>query len=231
MPKHVFKIEDGRFGLTTVDPGNTDICAETIAGFDAFTCQITNGMLTATPNVTTETIDATWCDPEETNPQVGATSYNLDMSYLQDPDLETGLSRFLFENDTREVWFFMGLAGDNPPKARGKVRVVAGAIGGGGRTALTSDISLPVVGKPAICFGDETSSTAVGGGVPATTAVMGSPGTYVPYGSDAPANLAAAIADLDASPSTDWTVGTYITLGDGSQANWNGTTWVAGVSA
>jgi hypothetical protein len=61
--------------------------------------------------------------------------------------------------------------------------------------------------------------------------VMGSPGTYVPYGSDAPANLAAAIADLDASPSTDWTVGTYITLGDGSQANWNGTTWVAGVSA
>ena len=68
MPKHVFKIEDGRFGLTVTDPEVTDACTATIADFDAYTCQITNGALTASPNVTQETVPATWCDPEEIDP-------------------------------------------------------------------------------------------------------------------------------------------------------------------
>ena len=56
MPRHVLKIEDGRFGLTFTDPEVTDACTATIADFDAFTCQITNGALTASPNVTQETV-------------------------------------------------------------------------------------------------------------------------------------------------------------------------------
>ena len=45
----------------------------------------------------------------------------------------TGLSRFLFENDTEEAYFFLGLDGStNPPKAIGRVRLVAGNFGGAG---------------------------------------------------------------------------------------------------
>jgi hypothetical protein len=164
MASIVFKIFDGKFGLTLVDPTVTDPCTATIddySGTDAFSCQITSGQLTASPNVTTETVPSTWCQPEESVPQVGVTSFSLDMTFLQDPQISTGLSRFLFEHDTELAWFFMGLDGDNPPKAVGQVRLVAGAIGGAGRVALTATVSLPCDSKPDVCFGDATTSAPV----------------------------------------------------------------------
>lgn len=161
MPSHVFKIESGKFGLSITDPAVTDPCAETLTGFTDFSCQISSGALTPSPNVGSETIPATWCEPERTEPSVGETSYTLDITFLQDPDVVMGLSRFLFEHDTETAWAYMGLDGDNPPKAVAKVRVVAGAIGGAGRTALTATVSLPVDGKPDVCFGNETDSEAV----------------------------------------------------------------------
>lgn len=36
---------------------------------------------------------------------------------------------------------------------------------------------------------------------------------------------------ITASPATNWTTGQYVTLGDTSKANWNGTAWVAGQHA
>jgi hypothetical protein len=230
MSKHVFKIENGSFGLTLVDPEVTDACTAVIADFDAFTCQITNGALTASPNVTQETVPATWCDPEESVPQVGATSYSLELSYLQDPDLVDGLSRFLFEHDADLAWFFMGLSGDNPPKAVGTVRLTSGQIGGEGRVTLTADATLPCDGKPIVCFGDATTSESVGGGtgLDATGATAGNPGTFTPPGSDPPANLA-AMAGITASPGTAWTTGQHVILGDSSHAHWDGTApWVTG---
>lgn len=161
MPSHVFKIENGTFGLSITDPAVADPCAALATAYDAFSCQITSGALTASPNVTDETIPATWCDPEQTSPNVGATSYSLDLTYLQDPDLVDGLSQFLFEHDTEVAYFFMGLAGDDPPKATGRIRVVAGAIGGEARVALTASVSLPVDGKPSVCFGDGAAAVAL----------------------------------------------------------------------
>jgi hypothetical protein len=164
MPSEVFKIQDGKFGLTLVDPTVTDPCTATIAdygGANSFSCQITSGALTASPNITNETVPSTWCQPEETVPQVGVTSYSLDMTYLQDPQISTGLSRFLFEHDTKLAWFFMGLDADDPPKAVGQVRLVAGAIGGAGRVALTATVSLPCDSKPEVCFGNATTSVPV----------------------------------------------------------------------
>ena len=161
MPSHVFKIEAGKFGLTLTDPLSTDVCAAVSTGYDDFTCQITSGSLEASPNVTDETVPATWCDPEQTLPLVGATSYELTIAYLQDPDVVDGLSQFLFEHDAELAWFFMGLDGDDPPKAIGQVRLVSGAIGGEGRTTLTAEATLPVDGKPAVCFGTATASAAV----------------------------------------------------------------------
>src|SRR5580765_5955220 len=127
MSRHIFKIEDGDFGLTVTDPAITDPCAATISPkFTDFTCQITSGALTASPNVTQETVAATWCDPEESVPQVGATSFSLELSFLQDVDVAAGLSRFLYEHDAGLAYFFMGMSGDNPPKAIGQVRLVSG---------------------------------------------------------------------------------------------------------
>lgn len=63
----------------------------------------------------------------------------------------------------------------------------------------------------------------------ATGAVAGVPGTYTPTGAYPPADFAALVAGtVVASPTTAWTTGQYIVLGDASHAHWSGTAWVAG---
>jgi len=58
---------------------------------------------------------------------------------------------------------------------------------------------------------------------------VSSPGSFTPAGAMAPANLA-GMTGVAANPATAWPVGTYVRLGDGSTAHWNGTAWVAGVA-
>jgi hypothetical protein len=233
MSSTVFKIEAGTFGLSLVDPAIADVCAATKSQFTDFTCQITSGALTASPNVGSETVPATWCEPEKTIPQVGETSYALDLSYLQDPQIVAGLSRFLFENDAKEAFFFMGLDSNDPPKAIGKVRLVSGAIGGPGRTTLTATVSLPVDGKPAVCFGDVKASAAVGNPTPPDPLNL----TATTFGADpVPADLAALKASAkfgdsgSNKPAAPFTQGQYVVLGDGSKASFS-TTWAAGAKA
>jgi hypothetical protein len=63
--------------------------------------------------------------------------------------------------------------------------------------------------------------------IAATGATAGSPGTFTPTGATAPANLA-GLTGIAATPSTLWTTGQYVILGDASHAHWSGTAWVAG---
>lgn len=65
-------------------------------------------------------------------------------------------------------------------------------------------------------------------GVPATGATAGVPATLTPTNSYAPADLADAQTGFTASPTTAWTTGQYVRLGDGTTAHWDGTAWVAG---
>lgn len=68
-------------------------------------------------------------------------------------------------------------------------------------------------------------------GVEATGATAGTPGTYTPANSYGPLDLAELTASgITATPGTAWTTGQFITLRDGSTANWNGTAWEAGVA-
>lgn len=231
---HVFKIERGKFGISLTDPALTDACTATADLFDDFTCQITSGALEASPNVTDDTVPATWCNPEQTVPLVGETSYEVVVTFLQDPDVIAGLSRTLFEHDTETAWIFMGLDDLNPPKVVAKVRLTAGAIGGEARTTLTADVSFPCDGKPYVCFGNETESISLPIANPATGATAGTPGEWTPTGATPPANhanLAAGIPVLVvASPATAWLVGESVVTGDGSDSYWNGTAWTAGVA-
>lgn len=245
----IFQIEDGQFALALVDktePGYSDTWqAPGGATVDAVTesmyhpssvtwkCQVTSGALTPAPDTTTTDVPATFCNPARTIPTPGETGYTLDATFLQDPHIVAGLSRFLFEFDTQEAYFLLGLDGANPPKAIGRVRVQAGAIGGAARTSLTTDISLPLSRKPQIDFGDINASEAVPpNAVAATGATAGTPGTWTPAGSTPPATVADLIAGtpnaVTASPPTAWATGEHVLTGDAAQGHWDGTAWVAG---
>lgn len=228
MSRHIFRIEKGFFGLSLTDPGVTDPCAATVAAYGDYGCQITDGALNASPNSSTETVPATWCEPEETITNVGKTSYSLDLGYLQDPDIVDGISQFLFENDTAEAWFYMGMDGDDPPKAVGKLTLQSGTIGGPGRTTLTATVSLPVNGKPSVCFGNATASDPVDGfNVSATFAAA----TGVAPASLGDLTAAGADATVGDGVLTGFTfaTGEYVILGDASQAHYTGGAWASGV--
>jgi hypothetical protein len=66
------------------------------------------------------------------------------------------------------------------------------------------------------------------GDVPlADTAVAGAPGTWTPTYSP-PAVDMAAMSVVTASPATAWTTGQHVTLGDASDAYWDGDSWEVG---
>jgi hypothetical protein len=94
---------------------------------------------------------------------VGVTSYNLDITFLQDPDVMAGMNRFLFEHDTEEAYWYLSLSGDVAPKAIGRCRVISGTIGGDARTKLTATLSLPCSRKPDVMFGFGVSTIVIEG--------------------------------------------------------------------
>ena len=167
MSKTIFSIESGTFCLTLDDPAKKVDTAtpddyQTTGTTDSFTCQVTSSALTATPNSTTETIPATMCEAGEQRTIVEATSYELDLTFLQDANVANGLNRFTFEHDTEVAYFYFGMGGDDgdeAPKAIGALRLQSGTIGGAMRTTLTSDLKLSVMGKPDVMFGTGTGCT------------------------------------------------------------------------
>jgi len=67
-------------------------------------------------------------------------------------------------------------------------------------------------------------------GPAATSATAGTPGTWNPVNSYPPEtleDLQDASPAITASPTTAWTSGQYVVLGDGDHAKWSGTAWVA----
>jgi hypothetical protein len=87
---------------------------------------------------------------------------------------------------------------------------------------------LPIGVKP-MAYGSNTytySITPLGASV-ATGATAGTPGSFTPEGSTVPANLA-AMASVIATPTSAWTTGQNVVLGDASTAYWDGDSWAAG---
>ncbi|MFF4054613.1 hypothetical protein ACFYZ0_02315 [Streptomyces sp. NPDC001708] len=87
---------------------------------------------------------------------------------------------------------------------------------------------LPLGVKP-MAYGSNTWTYAITplGASVASGATAGSPGSFTPEGSLAPANLA-AMASVIATPTSAWTAGQYVTLGDVSKTYWDGDSWNAG---
>ena len=165
----ILQIEEGEFALALVDtgevgytsdwqaPGGKTAATATMADYDAaaahWLCQCTSAALNASANDNDVTVPATFCQASVIVPQPGETSYALDVEFLQDPDILSGLSQFLFENDTDEAYFLLGLNGGAPPQAIGRVRLIAGTFGGPARENLTATVSLPCSRKPDIAWG------------------------------------------------------------------------------
>ena len=117
MPATIFQIEDGRFALKLVDTADTGYADSwqapdgktlldvVFADYDStattWSCQVTSGALTASPNTNDVTVPATFCQASSVVPQPGITSYSLDGEFLQDVNVITGLSRYLFETRHR----------------------------------------------------------------------------------------------------------------------------------
>jgi hypothetical protein len=165
----IFMIEQGQFALEIVDPsevgyldtwqgpGGVTVATATLADYDpssaTFMCQVTSGALTATADTTTVDIPASFCGPAKSIPQPGETAWSLDISILQDPNVAAGISAYLFDHDTEEAYFYLGLNGTDPPKAIGRCRLASATLGGAARTVLTADVSMPCSRKPSVDWG------------------------------------------------------------------------------
>jgi hypothetical protein len=83
----------------------------------------------------------------------------------------------------------------------------------------------------------DTSGPTRPADIPITGVTAGTPGAFQPAGATIPADLADLKADPavgdtgTAKPSTAWTAGQYVNLGDASKASWDGTAWIAGPAA
>lgn len=81
-----------------------------------------------------------------------------------------------------------------------------------------------------LVFDSATFPPEGGGGVVATGATAGTPGTFTPSGATPPANLT-AMGTVVANPATAWTTGQHVILGDSSHAFWDSDTWEVGDAA
>jgi hypothetical protein len=165
----IFQVEDtGVVAFTPVDkaavgyvdtwqaPAGATAVTAALADYtdgDGFSCQITSGKLTPSKQSTRRDRAATFCSPASSTVQVGQSTYALDIAFFQDPHVRAGLSSFLFEHDTEEAYFLLGGDGAAPPRAVGRVRLVAGGFLGDPRADLTDSVSLDLVRKPDILFG------------------------------------------------------------------------------
>lgn len=173
-----FEITDGEFALALVDPDAEGYSSSwlapsgltvdnvTLASYDmpnetTWHCQLTSGALTPRSTTTTRQRPATFCNVATSTTTAAESTWTLDVTIAQDPHIRDGLVRFLFEHDSEEAYFMLGLNGGNPPVAIGRVTLQASQIGGAAKSDLTATVSMQINGKPSIEFGDSTSSEVV----------------------------------------------------------------------
>lgn len=186
---NIFEITDGVLAFELVDvtaagydpswqaPGGATLTDVTLADYAAdattsnWSCQVTSGQITPSANNNDQTIPATFCVNSRVVPRPGDSSFTLDVEFLQQIAIATGLDAFLYANDALEAYFLLGLAGTvttpapgiNAPKAIGRCQLLAAQFGGAPRTPLTATLSLPLTRKADIAFGSGATVTLVAG--------------------------------------------------------------------
>jgi len=154
-------------------PGGAVFPTVALDDYDAFSvtwqCQVTSAALNSTPNVTQNERAGTFCRVPGQSVVVGDDTIELALGYFQDFQNKDGLGAFLYENSSKECFFYFGFDEDNPPRAIGRCRLVSGAIGGDTHTDLTATAPLPVLRRPDLEVGTAGDSRIIlgGGALPA----------------------------------------------------------------
>ena len=193
----------------------------TLDGED-FSCQPSNVTVTASPSTSGDDVE-TLCG--DTILAETTLAWELDMTAIQDWTDPDGLVKFTWDNALRQVPFVWVPNGAETVEISGIVQIQPLDLGGDVNTRITSDAAWPINGTP--LWGTHIPAVA------ATGATAGTPGTWSPAGATPPATLAAltgAAPPIAATPTTAWTVGQSVVLGDATAAHWSGTAWVTGVA-
>ena len=132
MATNVFMMKDG---TVTLGPTVSGISVE---------CQITEAIISAAPDPK----EATTLCGKVTIP--GITAFTLNLGYLQDWTIDTGISMFLFENDGQLVDFELVPTANAAPMAVGKCYISPGDFGGTAGEIMVGAVSLGLEGKPTI---------------------------------------------------------------------------------
>lgn len=210
-----------------------------MADYNAFSavwqCQVTSASLNSTPNITQNDRAGTFCRVPGQTVVVGEDTIELSLGFFQDLTQQNGLSAFLYENSSKECFFYFAFDNDKPPRAIGRCRLVSGSIGGDTHTDLTATAPLPVLKRPDLEVGIQGNSRIIIGSGTAPGRDMARPGSVYPAdpqitASDAPNAAKLAGEGFIAIPVTAWTTGQKITIGT-FDFNWSGTAWAAGAHA
>ena len=111
---------------------------------DAFECQISNFVITSSPN--SISIPATYCAGQSTKAQ--PSSFAVSMTYMQDWGETASLSELLFNNDGSLLYFEFEPTDTTAGTWNGTCWAVAGDIGGEGQGLWVSSEELPCDVKP-----------------------------------------------------------------------------------
>lgn len=204
------RLHKGKLVLGGTAPG--------VGGTD-FSCPPTNVTVTSSASTSGDDIE-TLCG--DTLLAETTLAWELDFTAIQDWSDPLGLVKFSWDMALQVVPFLWIPNGSDTVQITGNVQVQPLDLGGDVNARNTSDAAWPISGAPV--WGTYTPPPA------ATGATAGTPGTWTPSGSTPPANLAAltgASPAIAATPSTAWTTGQYVSLGDASKAHWSGSAWVA----
>lgn len=160
------------------------------------------------------------------DPLLGAGAYGYTLlpfisgGILGDFTIENGAVSFTLQNANTK---------DGTAWAKGPYNVINGVGGVAGKLLTDLDVNDHLHVQFTTVAPPTASCDSTATGVKATSAAAGTPGTLTPTDSYPPANFAALLAaPITASPTSAWTTGQYIVLGDGTFAHWSGTVWVAG---
>jgi hypothetical protein len=143
------------------------------AGSTTWQCQLTAAQITASPNVNTVDRPGTFCQAPGQTTTVGEDTFAMEIGGFQDHKEAQGLAAFMYENRTKEAFFYFSADGpDGAPRAIGRLRLTSMPMGGDAWTDLTfTGLSLPIMRAPDIEFGSGlTTRIVLGAGTAAVTA-------------------------------------------------------------
>lgn len=202
-----------------------------------FSCQPTNVNIAPDHSGGTEDTVEVLCGDTVSDAESAVLTATLNITAIQDFTDPAGFVGYSWANDGSTQDFEWCPTDDVDDTWTGKVTVQAVTMGGEVKARLTSDAAWPIT---ELTMPEKLGGKVVIGGtgnVAITGVTAGTPGSFQPPNATIPADLATLKADPvvgdtgTSKPSTAWTTGQYVGLGDSSHAYWDGTAWLVGEAA